>query len=211
MAFRILICDDHTILREALGDLLANQFPECEILFAADFVQTCALAEKACPDVALCDLDMPGASPLDGITALQARMAQRPVIVLTGTNDDTLMLRLLAQGVAGFIGKNEGGRVIASALELVLAGGRYLPPRLLALIEQRGAQAQPNAECPVRLTEQQRRVLSLVAQGRPNKVIAQVLGVAPSTIKSHLEHVMRELGVANRLEAVNAARHLGLI
>lgn len=211
MALRILICDDHPILREALGGLLASQFPDCEILFAADFGQACALAEKASPDIALCDLDMPGASPIDGIASLQALMAERPVIVITGTNDDSLMVRLLAKGVAGFIGKNESGRVIASALELVLAGGRYLPSRLLALIEQRGAQVQANAECPVRLTEQQRRVLSLVAQGRPNKVIAQVLGVAPSTIKSHLEHAMRELGVANRLEAVNAARHLGLI
>lgn len=211
MTLRILVCDDHAIVREAIGDLLAERFAGSEINFAADFIQACELAGTCAPDVALCDLDMPGASPFAGIAALQAMMPARPVLVLTGSEDDQLMLRLLSSGVAGFVSKNSGGQIIASALQLALAGGRYFPPRLLALLEEEHTLTTSATDLPIRLTDQQRRVLLLVSEGRQNKVIAQMLNVAPSTIKSHLEQAMRQLGASNRYEATHKAQQLGLI
>jgi DNA-binding NarL/FixJ family response regulator len=210
MTPRILVCDDHEIVREAIGDLLADRFAGSEINFAADFIEACERAGTCAPDVALCDLDMPGASPFEGIAALQAMMPGKPVLILTGSEDDQLMLRLLSSGVSGFVSKNSGGQIIASALHLALAGGRYFPPRLLALLEN-NAPSPLITDVPIRLTDQQRRVLSLVSEGRQNKVIAQMLNVAPSTIKSHLEQAMRQLGASNRYEATNKAQQLGLI
>lgn len=211
MTMHFLICDDHAILREAIADTLEGGFPGCEIRQAASFPEAWRMAQDFAPDLAICDLVMPGADPLAGVTTLLGIMRGRPVLVLTGTEDDQLMLRLFESGVAGFAGKNSGSAVILAAIRLLMAGGRYLPPRLLDLVGAPHPDHRPLCPEAPRLTAQQRRVLLLVAEGKQNKVIAQELGVAPSTIKSHLEHAMRQLGAANRIEAWREADRLGLL
>ena len=211
MSTRFLICDDHAILREAIADTLEGWFPECEIIQADNFHDAWLMAQDFEPDMAICDLVMPGDAPLAGVTTLLDIMQGRPVLVLTGTEDDQLMLRLFESGVAGFAGKQSGSSVVLAAVQILLAGERYLPARLLELVG-RPDHDQPtvSADAP-RLTAQQRRVLLLAAQGKQNKVIAQELGVAPSTIKSHLEYAMRQLGASNRIAACREADRLGLL
>ncbi len=200
-----LVCDDHALVREAVaGTLLAN-WPEAEIVEAANFTAAWAAAEQG-HDLCICDLMMPGAEPLDGVARIKQLAPDMPVLIVTGKQDDALMLRLLELGVNGFVQKNVGGKVMLAAIRLIEAGERHVPSRLLSLMTP----AHPPAE-QLRLTDQQRKVVALVAQGQSNKAIALALGVAPSTIKTHLEQAMRQLGATSRFEAANLARVSGLI
>lgn len=200
-----LVCDDHALVREAIcGTLLAN-WPEAQIVEVADFGAAWASAEQGF-DLCICDLLMPGADPLEGVARLKQIAADMPVLILTGTQDDAQMLRLLEMGVNGFVQKGVGSKVMLAAIRLIEAGERYVPSRLLTLM----APASPPTAAQ-RLTDQQRKVISLVAQGQSNKMIAQNLGVAPSTVKTHLEQAMRQLGATSRFEAANKARAASLI
>lgn len=200
-----LVCDDHALMREAITGMLLGSWPEAEIIEAADFTSAWAAAEQGF-DLCICDLMMPGAEPFEGIAQLKQLAPDMPVLILTGTQNDAQMRRLLELGVNGFVQKDVGSKVMLAAIRLIEAGERHIPSRLLALMTP----AVPTAE-PIRLTDQQRKVIALVAQGLSNKVIAISLGVAPSTIKTHLEQAMRQLGATNRFEAANRARNAGLI
>ncbi len=221
-----LICDDHGLLREALAGTVRMVWPQARILMAAEFPTAWALAREA-PDLCLADLVMPGADPLAGIEGLRAAAPHMPVLVITGTEDDALMLALLRLGVAGFVPKSVSGPVIEAAIRLVLAGGTYLPQRVAELAAAHpasgwvttGRSTAPEPPPPARgedaaarrFTDRQIDVLRLVAQGQSNKEIGKQLGLAPSTVKSHLENACVMLGVSTRTEASLRARALGVI
>ncbi len=206
----ILVCDDHAIVREAIAEVLAQAIPDCRIEQAADFAQALDCVAGDPPDLILCDLAMPGADPRTGIAELLKQAPDVPICVLTGSQDHALMVDLLTAGVSGFVGKFSSGAVIAAAVNLVLAGGRYVPPEVLDLLSE--STASEPAECQsVRLTAQQARVLALVGEGKSNKAIAQILNVAPSTVKTHLDQAMRVLGATNRYEAARLAQQHKLL
>ena len=214
---RFLICDDHALVRDALAGMVTLGWPDSEITLAADFHQTWAAANAASFDLILCDLIMPGSGPLAGIDGLLAASGVTPVLVVTGTEDDTLLLDLLERGVAGFVPKTANAGIIEAAMRLILAGGRYLPPRLADIAAARinSGMVQPirddAAQIAERLTNRQRDVLRLMAQGKSNKEIARDLDLAPSTVKTHLSQIMICLGAANRTDASVKARMLDLI
>jgi len=146
---------------------------------------------------------MPGANGLDTIRELRARAPQVPLIVVSAEEDPAQVSALLGLGVSGYVPKSDPPAVIVSAVRLVLAGGTYVPPRLLVA----GAKADVGLS---ELTPRQVEVLRLLAQGLPNKSIANALGVSEGTVKVHLIAVFRALNVRNRTAAVLAAqRHLG--
>lgn len=203
-----LIADDHALVREALAATVAARWPDAGILHAGDFPTAWAAAARQ-PDLCLADLDMPGASPVDGVEALRVAAPGMKILVVTGVYDDAMMLDLLARGVDGFAPKSLSADVIGAAIALVLAGGRYLPQRLaeLRLPEQRCSAAPPARV----LTERQQEVARLMARGQTNKDIARTLGIAPATIKSHVAQVIALTGAANRTEAAMRATALGLL
>lgn len=200
-----LICDDHTLMREAIAGTLLGSWAEAKIVEAHDFTSAWAAAEQGF-DLCICDLMMPGAEPLEGVARIKQLAPDMPVLILTGTQDDAQMLRLLELGVNGFVQKDVGSKVMLAAIRLIEAGERHIPSRLLALMTPSAP-----AAVPIRLTDQQRKVIALVAQGFSNKAIAANLGVAPSTIKTHLEQAMRQLDATSRFEAANLARAAGFI
>lgn len=202
-----LICDDHAMMREALAGAVTLHWPETIITQAHDFPQAQA-AITADPCLCLCDLTMPGATPLEGIAALRAAAPQVPLLVVTGNEDDALLLALFDLGIAGFVPKSARAPVIESAIRLVLAGERYVPPRILGLASARPA---PPAGSSVRLTDRQLDVLRLVAEGQSNKEIARALALSPATIKTHTAAAIATLGASNRTEAVYKARTLRLL
>ncbi len=211
----ILICDDHALVREALAGTVRIAWPEARVTEAADWPDAWAKAGTG-HDLCLADLIMPGAGPLAGIDGLMAAAPGVPVLVITGTEDDALMLDLLDRGVAGFASKAAGGDLIEAAARLILAGGRYLPPRLAEIAASRIDAGAPTVRDTVaslkeRLSERQIAVLRLVAQGRSNKEIARDLDLAPSTVKTHLGQIMVCLAAANRTDACVKARMLELI
>ncbi|APG62004.1 hypothetical protein LPB140_03320 [Sphingorhabdus lutea] len=204
---RFLICDDHELVREAISSSIADEWPDAVFTETKNFPQSWEEVSKGY-DLCICDLSMPGASAIEGVSQLKQSAKDMPILIVTGVDDYDLMLQLLNLGVNGFVQKNSGAKVIIAAIKLIEAGERHVPSRLLALMERKNK----IDNCAItRLTDQQRKVLQFVAQGRTNKDIAIQLGVAPSTIKSHLETAMRLLGATSRYEAVNIAKSENLL
>jgi DNA-binding NarL/FixJ family response regulator len=210
-----LICDDHALVREALVGTVHLRWPSVAISEVGDFPSAWESA-KTFPDLCIADLVMPGAEPLEGIAGIMRKAPRTKILVVTGTEDDGLLLELLRLGVAGFAPKTSSGGVIEAAISLILAGGRYLPARVadIAAASVNAPSEQinlPKEQASGPLTIRQIAVLKLVSKGQSNKEIARALGMAPSTVKSHLENVLASLGTANRTEASTKARALGII
>jgi DNA-binding NarL/FixJ family response regulator len=205
-----LICDDHAMMREALAGAVALGWPDAAVTQAADFPQAWAAAAGG-PDLIISDLVMPGAAPVEGIRRLKAAAPASPILVVTGAEEDEVLLALLELGIAGFAPKTSKSAIIEAAIRLVLAGGRYLPPRLVELAVERAGGGGKAVSVSPRLTERQSDVLARIALGRSNKEIARELDLSPATVKAHIAAGLAVLGAANRTEAVVRARELGLI
>lgn len=203
-----LICDDHAILREAMAQTIRKGWPDTLLQEAEDYPS--AWEAAASPfDLCISDLVMPRSDPLAGIMRLRTLQPDMPIIILTGSHDDAVMLELLALGVEGFVPKSSSGPVIEAAINLVLAGGKYLPTRLLELLGESSVNAIEPTN--IRLTRQQQRVLNGLERGQSNKEIALDLGVAPSTIKFHVDSLFEKLDARNRVDAIGRARVFGLV
>ena len=179
-----LIADDHILMREALAGTVRLAWREARITQVGDFPAAWTSAAASQPDVALVDLMMPGATPLAGVAGVRRAAPATAILVITGTDDDRLMLDLLDLGISGFATKTASGSVIEAALRLVVAGGRYLPPRLAQIAASRSDLMLPNPRSLPALTLRQREVLRLVARGLSNKEIANALDLAPETVKN---------------------------
>lgn len=206
-----LICDDHPLVASGLAAMVGSRWPDADVTLSGDFPAAWAAA-AARPDLCLVDLEMPGAAPLPGVAGLLAVMPASRLIVVTGSHDDAQMLALLAEGIAGFVPKTAPPAVMLAAIELVLAGGRFLPPRLAALRAHEGAGDHASLPEPARagLTARQAEVAALLADGLSNKDIARRLAVSPATVKSHVAAVIAVLGAGNRTDAAVKTRSLGI-
>lgn len=200
----LLVVDDHAVVRLGLAQLLRGLRGGSEVSEAADLAEAQAVL-AARPDVALVVLDvhLPGELPLGGLHALRRSHPLLPVLLLSADTDPGLAARALREGAAGWLPKAADVGVLGGAVELVLAGGCYVPPFLL----------QPGAAAPREaLTDRQLAVLEQVVLGRSNKEIARALGMAEPTVKGHLVTIFRVLRVRNRAEAVSAGQaHLRAI
>jgi len=198
-----LIADDHAMMRAALSGTVRLLAPDARIETAADFPSAIAQAAATRFDLVLCDLAMPGAGPLDGVLSLMRSAAGSPVLVITGSEDDDILLALLDLGVAGFLHKTASGEVVEAAIALVAAGGTYLPPRLLEIMRER--RDPPKAIRRSGLTARQKEVLVQLVRGSSNKEIARQLAVSPATVKAHVAALLGTLNVRNRSEAIALA------
>jgi len=206
---RCLIADDHAMLRDALVGSVRLGWPGAEICEAEDFPSAWAAAASG-PDLILSDLAMPGAAPLEGIERLIEAAPGTPLLVITGNDDDQLLLALFDLGVAGYLPKSSRSATIEAAIGLILTGERFIPARVLELIAARGAGSAGSAASGP-LTARQLDVLRLVAQGLTNKEIARELALSPATVKVHAAAIFETLGAATRTEAVNKAQGLRLL
>ena len=211
-----LICDDHAMMRQALAGSVEMAWPEVSVSLASDFPAAWAAAANG-PELILCDLGMPGAGPVAGIQAMRTAAPSIPLIVITANEDDRILLELFDCGIAGFIPKTSTGELIEAAIRVVLAGGRYLPPRIADLAREGAKQGQappdggPRTDQIARLTQRQVEVLRLISDGESNKEIARALTLSPATVKAHVAAVIAVLGATNRTEAAARARETGLI
>jgi len=202
---RVLVVDDHPLIRDAMASVLARLDTAVRVDGAADCAAGFALAEQPPEaDLLLLDLALPGLSGLPALRAWRQRYPTLPVVVLSGDGDAATMRAVLDAGAAGFVPKSTPSDVLLAALRLVLEGGRYLPAELL-----RAAPAAPAPDV-TGLTPRQREVLRLLARGVPNKLIGRELGLAERTVKAHVTAVMRALQVDSRTQAALAAARLGL-
>jgi two-component system, NarL family, nitrate/nitrite response regulator NarL len=199
---KILIADDHSLFRKGLANLMPGLATETiEILEAGDW-QTAVGTLARHPDCALAvvDLHMPGMEAFAGLSALIERAVTVPVVVMTASESPLDMKHALDIGVMGYVAKSEAAAVMVSALRLVLAGGIYVPPRLV-LASSSSAPARAGA-LPFGLTVRQYEVLERLAQGASNKAIAQDLALSERTVKAHVGAIFKALGVGSRQQAI---------
>ena len=205
---KILVVDDHVLIREALRGLFRDLRPEAIVLEAADAARAVALLAEQ-PDVALIllDLSLPDRDGLGLLAELRARHPGISVVVLSGFADRANVMRALDLGALGFIPKSAGREVMTSALSLVFSGGVYIPPEILASNALTAKPQLPPSD--LGLTGRQTDVLALMMQGKSNKAICRRLDLAEATVKNHVTAILKALGVSNRTEAVLAASARG--
>jgi len=201
---KVLIADDHPLVRDALARALRSLLPHAEVLEAGDRPAAEALLQAHMPALALLDLHMPGMQGAAGVAALRLRFPAVRLLVVSGDDDPAAVRAVLAAGAVGFLPKAETAAVTQQVLRLVLDGGCYVPAQALAGIQQAGRAS------PATLTPRQHDVLRCLMQGQPNKQIARELGIGEGTVKLHIAAVLRALHARNRTEAVVRAREIGL-
>lgn len=205
---KVLIADDHAVVREGLSLLLSGAADVTVAAVAADGAEAVALTAEHRPDVVLMDLSMPGT---DGIEATRVIADEHPacaVVVLTTFSDNRRVMDSLEAGAVGYLMKDSTPAQILAGVRAAAQGGSPLDPRVARSIidARRGAPAgRPTAS----LTAKQTEVLSLVARGMSNRLIARTLGISEKTVKTHLTTIYAVLGVTDRVQAALwAQRHL---
>lgn len=211
---KVLVVDDHPLVRDAMSGILADLAGSLEIIEAADCAAGLAVA-RTHPDIdlVLLDLDLPGSRRFEALDRFRSEHPTLPVVILSMHRDRQSVREAIQRGAMGFITKASPKEVIASAARLVLSGGVYLPPEALA--EEDGDAEAPAGDAPpslsgLGLTPRQGQVLALIMQGKSNKEICRELGLADRTVKVHVTAVLTALRVPSRTKAVVAAGRLGL-
>lgn len=203
---RVLVADDHQIVRGGIVALLDTADDIAVVGEAADGLAAVALALELDPDIVLMDLRMPG---IDGDEATARILAERPgirVVILTTYETDASILTAIEAGASGYLLKAAPQEEILAGIRSVARGDVALAPSIAAMLVKR-VQAPSGPSLSARETE----VLSLVAQGDSNPAIARKLFLSEATVKTHLLHVFEKLGVSDRTRAVTKAMELGLL
>ncbi len=211
---RILFVEDHAMFRGPVKRYLQGLFDDIEIVEAADLKQALILRAHAF-DLILLDLDLPDArerGELGALAPIRDAFESARVVVLSGRDHPRLVSKAIEQGACGFISKASEVDVLQPALEQVLRGQVYLPPRSLdvLMISPESAVADPDAreQNIEKLSPREREVVKQLINGKSNKEIARILGIEPGTVKAHLYSAFRALGVSNRTQAVVAVANI---
>jgi DNA-binding NarL/FixJ family response regulator len=212
---RILVVDDHVLIRDAMRGVLDELQPDALIVEAADCRRTMQLvAEFADLDLVVLDLGLPDADGFAMLKDLRQRYPTLPVVVLSAVEDRESVTRALDLGAIGFIPKSAQRPVMLGALRLVFAGGIYVPPEILARKDsaatiQAAQDHRPRSPEDLGLTKRQMEVLVLMLRGKSNKAICRALAVSEQTVKNHVTAILRAFRVKSRAEAIVVANQFG--
>lgn len=209
MEIRVLLADDHDVVREGLRMFLGID-PELAVVGeAADGEEAVSLARQLRPDVVLMDLLMP---MMDGVTAtaiIRRDLPETEVIALTSVLESDAVVNAVKSGAIGYLLKDMKAPELRRAIKAAAAGQVQLAPQASAYLLRK--MRAPESETPEPLTEREVEVLRLLAQGQSNKEIARALRIGADTVKTHLGHIFAKLGVQSRTQAVLCALRLGLV
>jgi DNA-binding NarL/FixJ family response regulator len=203
---RVLIVDDHPIVREGVTAVLERE-RDIDVVGAADTIgEGLRLAAKFHPDVILLDLKLPDADAVDGVTSFASK--NRGIVVFTAHDTDEDVFRAIRGGARGYLLKGSAAAEIARAIRQVHAGESYLSPRIAAKLVKEVT--QPRGRTGL-LSARERGVLRLVAAGLSNRQIAEALSISERTVKFHVTAIFNKLGAENRAQAVALAAERGLL
>jgi DNA-binding NarL/FixJ family response regulator len=217
LAMKILVVDDHVLIREALRGVLKELAGEATILEAQDCRRARQrIAESPDIDLVLLDPNLPDGSGFDMLAELRERHPGISVVMLSASRDRDDIARALELGALGFIPKSAEREVMLSAFQLIFSGGIYVPPEILAPAQQATGPAaraslRPPSAAELGLTERQMQVLGLMMLGKSNKAISRALDLAEPTVKNHVTAILKALRATNRTEAVITAGALGVV
>ena len=200
---RVLVADDHAVVRQGLRTFLDLQEDISVVGEAADGAEAVALAERLSPDVVLLDVVMPGMDGIEALRRLRLEVPAARAIVLSSFVDDDKLFPAVRAGAAGYLLKDVQPAELVAAIRTVHGGGALLHPSVAARLMDELA-ADP-------LTPREREVLVLIGRGMSNKLIARELGIAEKTVKAHVSAVLAKLGVADRTQAALYAVREGLV
>ena len=206
---KVLIADDHPLFRDALKEVVAGALPDSDVVEAQDFnaAQSVVAADDSV-GLILLDLNMPGMDGLAGLTALRDESPATPIVVVSATEDGDTVDRVLICGASGFISKSMPKDGMIAAITAVMSGEIF---RAIPSPDERssGNRVTPDMLDRVSaLTRKQRLVLSLIAKGKSNKIIAYELSVTDATVKAHVTAILRKLRVTSRTQAAILAREI---
>ena len=201
--YHLVIADDHPLFRGAMREAISGLLENADIAEAGTFDDTVELLSVDV-DLVLFDLTMPGVRGFSGLMYMRAQYPSVPVIVVSATDDPSVIRRCMEFGASGFIPKTLGIEEMRAAIQRILSGGVWTPPD----VDLTAGSDAETAELMVRmatLTPQQVRVLMMLSEGLLNKQIAYQLGVSEATVKAHVSAILQKLGVESRTQAVIAA------
>ena len=210
MSIRVLLVDDHSVVRSGLRMLLDAQ-DDIETVGEAGDMRTAVFETRALkPDVILMDMVMPGGSGIEATTAVLKEHPDAKVLVLSMQDDPSYVREAFAVGASGYVLKEAADAEVVAAIREVAAGGRYVHPALGARLIAAEAEDRRRAEADP-LSDREREVLRLLALGHTNQEIAKMLYISVRTAETHRAHVMQKLGLSTRAELVRYALEHGLI
>jgi DNA-binding NarL/FixJ family response regulator len=202
MAVRVILCDDHAMVREGLARLVSTHEAIDVVGLASDGEEAVELTLRLEPDVVMMDISMPR---VDGIEATRRIIAEAPstrIIMLTSFREDEQVLEALGAGAIGFMLKDSDGRELVRGIEAAARGEAPLDPRAATALVRRPKISDPREG----MSERERQVLDLISSGLPNKAIASQLEITEATVKAHLTRIYRQIGVTDRTQAAIWAR-----
>lgn len=211
----VLVVDDHPLYSDALTATLQRAFGTCDVVSARSLSETFALLDAGLdPDLVMLDLKLPDVTGISGFEQLKQRLNGSKILVISSLASAELVRELLDRGAMGFLPKESPASALRVAVQEVVEGRAYVPREYRSMV---GGRAKAEEPCAYRtnpqlaaLTPQQKRILKLISEGQPNKLIAYELDLAETTVKAHITALLRRLGVTNRtqaavmVEAVNA-------
>ncbi|MBI2832755.1 MAG: response regulator transcription factor [Chloroflexi bacterium] len=211
---RVLIADDHPLVRLALRTIIEKEADIEVVAEAEDGTRAVELARQLTPDVAIMDISMPRLSGLDATREIKARCPGTAVLVLTVHNDDEHILGIFDAGASGYLTKSTFGEEIPRTVRAIVAGETVLSPevfrRLLKHALRYPTKPLPENNSP-KLTARELEIIRLAARGMSNKDIAQALSLSTRTVKNYLAEIFSKLEVGSRTEAVITALRAGLV
>lgn len=210
MSIRLLVADDHAVVRAGVASML-RETDITVVAEAPDGAQALSMAQKFRPDVVLLDVRMPETDGMSCLTKLRAELPSTPVIIFTAHDNPTYVARAAALGAAGYLVKSASQDEIISAIKQVATGETLWNRGHLRHISNPITNSRTNNELEVPLTKRESEVLNQLALGLSNKEIAQALNISYETVKEHVQHVLRKLGVSDRTQAAVWAVRKGLV
>jgi DNA-binding NarL/FixJ family response regulator len=208
----VLVADDHALVRDGVRALLSTADDIEVVAEAGDGGEAAERARETSPDVVLLDIAMPGLGGLEAVPLIQREAPRARILILTQYDHADYVRRFLRLGVAGYVLKKAAGVELISAIRAAHRGGLVLDPAIAreALKDAEGG-TEPADDPYESLTERERQVLKLVAEGRSNKEIASLLDISIKTAMTHREHVMQKLNLHNRTDLTRFAIRRGII
>jgi DNA-binding NarL/FixJ family response regulator len=203
-----IVADDHPMVRDALALALRAGFPKAEVALAGTLDEaSAAISARPDVDLVILDLDMPGMQGLAGVSVLRASYPSAPLVIVSATRNAAAMRQAVEMGAAGFIPKSAPMEEIIASVRAVMRGEIVLPPSAGDALSSTDADLATRA---ARMTPQQHRVFALMAEGKPNKIIAYDMQIGEATVKAHVTEILRKMGVHSRTQAIVLAQRLAL-
>jgi two-component system response regulator NreC len=209
---RVLLAEDHTIVRKGLRSLLDDEI-EIEVVGEAeDGQQAIELVQRVQPDVVLMDITMPVLNGLEATRQIKKLFPQVKVVVLTVHSTEEYIFQILRAGASGYVVKQAAVSELVQAIQTVYRGDSFLSPSISRqVVEEYGRRAEAIEDKYDRLTDREREVLQLIAEGRANREIAQLLHVTVKTVEAHRAHLMDKLGLRSTAELTRYALRKGIV